>query len=51
MRKVKSGGFVAVNQVDEWPGPNLACRRLLRLGNEITPWGYCGDLIVLRKLT
>jgi len=51
MRKVKSGGFVAVNTVDEWPGPNLACRRLLRLGNEITPWGYCEDLIVLRKLT
>lgn len=50
MRRVRQGGFLAVNQIDEWPGPNLTCRRLLRLNNVIMPWGYCRDLIVFKKL-
>ncbi len=51
MQRVQPGGFLAVNQVDEWSGPNLACRRLLRLDDKIAPWGYCQDLIVFRKLS
>ena len=51
LQQVQPGGFLALNQVDEWPGPNLACRRLLGLGDRIVPWGYCWDLIIFRKLS
>lgn len=50
MNRIMPGGLLAVNQVDEWPGPNLACRRLLRLKSRIAAWGYCEDLIVFKRL-
>ena len=47
---VSDGALVALNSVDDSPGPNLACRRLLRRCGWLKVWGYCPDLIVFQKI-
>jgi len=46
---ITTGGFLALHDVDDHPGVNLALQRALRR-KKLLPWGYCPNLIVLKKL-
>lgn len=46
---VRPGGLIAVDSVDDWPGPNLACRRILAQTDKYSLWGYCPDLAIVQK--
>ncbi len=41
-------GMIAFHDVDDFPGANLACRRILKRTGFL-PWGYCPNLVVFRR--
>ena len=43
------GGMVAFHDVDDWPGTNAACRRILKERKDFEIWGYCPNLAILRQ--
>lgn len=45
---IPAGGLLAMHDVDDHPGVNLALQRVLKR-HELIPWGYCPNLIVLKK--
>jgi predicted O-methyltransferase YrrM len=45
---ISTGGLLALHDVDDHPGVNLALQRALRR-KDLIPWGYCPNLIVLKK--
>lgn len=49
-RKVVAGGLIALHDVDDYPGVAMTCRRILSGGLPFEIWGYCPNLIILRKL-
>ena len=44
---VAKEGMMAFHDVDEFPGTNLACRRILKRKGFV-PWGYCPNIVVFR---
>jgi predicted O-methyltransferase YrrM len=42
------GGIIVFHDVDDHPGTNLACRRILRQ-KDYRPWGYCPNILALEK--
>ena len=46
---VRPGGLIAVDSVDDWPGPNLACHKILAQTDKYSLWGYCPDLAIVQK--
>lgn len=48
---VKSGGLIALHDVDDFPGTNLACRKILTKSNQYSLWGYCPNLAIVEKVT
>lgn len=47
---IKSGGLIAMHDVDDFPGTNLVCRRILTYKNKYSLWGYCPNLAIVQKL-
>lgn len=47
---LKAGGMIAFHDVDDWPGTNLACRRIISKKKEFVLWGYCPNLAIFRKV-
>jgi predicted O-methyltransferase YrrM len=45
---VAKEGMMAFHDVDEFPGTNLACRRILKRKGFV-PWGYCPNIVVFRR--
>ena len=45
---VSPGGLLALHDVDDHPGVNLVLQRFLKR-SQWTPWGYCSNLIVLKR--
>jgi len=41
-------GMIAFHDVDDFPGANLACRRILKRKGFV-PWGYCPNIVVFRR--
>jgi len=46
--RISPGGLLAMHDVDDHPGVNLALQRVLRR-SDWTPFGYCPNLIVLKR--
>lgn len=46
---VPYGGLLAMHDVDDHPGVNLALQRILKQ-SDWTPFGYCPNLIVLKRV-
>ena len=47
---VVPGGLVAMHDVDDFAGTNLALRRILARRKDFRLWGYCPNLAVLERL-
>ena len=47
---VQDGGFMAFHDVDDWRGTNVACQKILNHQKNFSPWGYCPNLVVFRKV-
>lgn len=45
---VVKDGMMAFHDVDDHPGANLACRRILKQKGFV-PWAYCPNLVVFRR--
>ena len=45
---VVKGGMIAFHDVDDFPGANLACRRILKRKGFV-PWGYCPNMVIFRR--
>jgi hypothetical protein len=45
---VMKEGMMAFHDVDDFPGANLACRRILKRKGFV-PWGYCPNIVVFRR--
>ena len=43
------GGLIALHDVDDFPGSNLACRKVMALSARPSVWGYCPNLIVFHR--
>jgi predicted O-methyltransferase YrrM len=43
------GGIILFHDVDDHPGANLACRRIL-LQKNYQVWGYCPNLVAFKKI-
>jgi predicted O-methyltransferase YrrM len=43
------GGLIALHDVDDFSGSNLACRKVMSLADGPTVWGYCPNLIVFHR--
>jgi predicted O-methyltransferase YrrM len=41
-------GMIVFHDVDDFPGANLACRRILKR-KDFVPWGYCPNIVVYRR--
>jgi len=41
-------GMIAFHDLDDHPGANLACRRILKWKGFV-PWGYCPNIVVFRR--
>lgn len=41
-------GMIVFHDVDDFPGTNLACRRILKR-KVFVPWGYCPNMVVFRR--
>ncbi len=46
---VVPGGLVAFHDVDDFPGTNLALRRILARRQDFRPWGHCPNLVILQR--
>ena len=47
---VMPGGLIAMHDVDDFPGTNLACRKIItQLSDKYLFWGYCPNLAVFLK--
>lgn len=48
---VKSEGLIAITTVDNknYPGANLACRRIIGATDRYSLWGYCPGLAIVKK--
>lgn len=46
---VRPGGLIAMHDIDDFPGTNLACRRILTQANKYSLWGYCPNLAIVQK--
>lgn len=42
------GGMIAFHDVDDHPGANLACRRILK-ASRFALWGYCPNLAIFQR--
>lgn len=47
---VRPKGLIAMHDVDDFPGTNLACRKILDQTNKYSLWGYCPNLAIVQKL-
>lgn len=47
---VRPGGLIAMHDVDDFPGTNLACRMILAQKDKYSLWGYCPNLAIVQKL-
>lgn len=46
---VVPGGFVAFHDVDDFPGVNKACWRLITQGHGYKPWAYAPNMAIFQK--
>ncbi len=46
---LKPGGLIALHDVDDFPGTNLACRLILAQVDKYSLWGYCPNLAIVQK--
>lgn len=44
------GGMIALHDVDDWPGTNMACRRIMAQSRDVKLWGYCPNLAIFRRI-
>jgi len=47
--RLRSGGLLAMHDVDDFPGTNLACRKFIKTRKDFSLWGYCPNLAVFVK--
>jgi predicted O-methyltransferase YrrM len=47
---VRAGGLIAMHDVDDFPGTNLVCRKILAQKNKYSLWGYSPNLAIIQKL-
>jgi hypothetical protein len=47
---LKVGGLIGLHDVDDWPGTNMVCRRILLRRKDYALWGYCPNLAIFRKV-
>ena len=47
---VRPQGLIAMHDVDDFPGTNLACRKILAQKDKYSLWGYCPNLAIVQKL-
>lgn len=48
---VVPGGLIAMHDVDDFPGTQLAFRKIISRFDNYKVWGYCPNLAILRKLS
>jgi hypothetical protein len=48
---LRIGGMIGLHDVDDWPGTNLACRRIILQRKDFVLWAYCPNLVIFRKTT
>jgi len=46
---LKPGGLIALHDVDDFPGTNLVCRRIIERNDKYLVWGYCPNLAIFMK--
>ncbi len=47
--RIEPGGLLALHDVDDHPGVNMALQRALKR-NDLEAWGYCPNLAILKKV-
>jgi predicted O-methyltransferase YrrM len=49
-RLLPSGGMVAFHDVDQFPGVNRVCQRILKRHPEWVPWAYAPNIAIFKRL-
>lgn len=47
---VRPKGLIAMHDVDDFPGTNLAFRKIIAQKDKYSLWGYCPNLAIIQKL-
>jgi hypothetical protein len=49
-RSLADGGIVALHDVDDHPGVGFTARHILKSGSPFRIWGYCPNILILKKV-